>query len=51
MENILFEKIVNKVIREDCRKEAIQIINLSSEHDKNELIRYYDEIQHCLLAS
>ena len=35
------EKIVNEVIREDCREEALEILKLSSKKHVDEFIGYY----------
>jgi hypothetical protein len=35
-----FESIVNKVIRKDCREEAIEILSLSTQSDIEEFIKY-----------
>lgn len=38
-----YEKIVNKIIKEDCRKEAIEILSLSSEFNVLEFIKYHKD--------
>jgi len=37
------DKIINEVIRKDCRKEAKEIISLSTQSEVDEFIKYYEK--------
>jgi hypothetical protein len=37
------KKIVNEVIRKDCRKEAMEILSLSPQNGVDEFIKYYED--------
>jgi len=37
------DDIVNEVIRKDCRKEAKEILSLSTNRDVKEFIKYYEK--------
>ena len=39
----MIEKIVKEVIKEDAREEALEILNLSTEVEIDEFIKFYDE--------
>lgn len=37
------KKIVNDVVRKDCRKEALEILSLSSKEEVDVFIKYHNE--------
>jgi hypothetical protein len=37
------KKIVKEVIRKECRKEALEILKLSSQEDVDKFIEYYED--------
>lgn len=37
------EKIINDIIKNNCRKEALEILSLSSQPDVDLFVKYYNE--------